>query len=354
METSTSRITAYGAVATALALCGDREIGELMDKAVPLGSGIGGRSASLEVAGTRVFAKRVPLTDLELRPENVRSTANVFGVPSSFHYGMGNPGFGAWRELATHVMTTNWVLTGRFPGFPLMYHWRVLPDTAQPPPDELADVEAVVAYWGGGQEVRDRIEARRRSSSSLVLFLEHFPHNLHDWLRAQVAAGEEAASLAYDLVERELEAAVSVMNAHGLLHFDAHYENVLTDGRHLYVADFGLALSSRFDLSPEEVRFFQRHLSYDRCYTRTHLVHWLTAELLGADRDERDALIREWALGEPPTGVPRAVAAVLSRHSPPAAVMSDFRRRLRDESRRTPYPDEEIRRLPGCDSSRFS
>lgn len=45
-----------------------------------------------------------------------------------------------------HTMTTNWVLGGEYQGFPLMYHWRVLPDTAALP-EELADVERVVAYW---------------------------------------------------------------------------------------------------------------------------------------------------------------------------------------------------------------
>ncbi|MFF2503082.1 hypothetical protein ACFVTY_06840 [Streptomyces sp. NPDC058067] len=49
------------------------------------------------------------------------------------------------------------------------------------------------------------------------------------------------------------------MNSRGLLHFDAHFQNILTDGRRLYFADFGLALSSRFDLSPSEAGFFERH-----------------------------------------------------------------------------------------------
>jgi hypothetical protein len=46
--------------------------------AAPLGSGVGGRSAELDINGTRVFVKRIPLTDTESRPENARSTANVF------------------------------------------------------------------------------------------------------------------------------------------------------------------------------------------------------------------------------------------------------------------------------------
>ncbi|MEU6710247.1 serine/threonine-protein kinase [Nonomuraea sp. NPDC046802] len=341
------RLMAYGAVSTSLSLRGDREVGELLDQATPLGSGIGGRSSLLEIEGTRVFVKRVPLTERELLPENVRSTANVFGLPAFMQYGIGtvcSPGFGCWRELATHVMTTDWVLSGQYPGFPLMYHWRVLPESAPALPEELADVDAVVAYWGGGQEMRERIEALRRSPASLVLFLEHFPHTLHEWLEARLRAGEEAANRACELVERELEAGVSFMNAHGLLHFDTHFKNILTDGRRLYFADFGLSTSSRFELSAEQAEFFDRHRTYDRTYTRTYLVNWLAYDLYpGADRH---ALIDAWAEGEPPTGVPRAAAAILARHSPLAALIGAFQRRFQNESRRTPYPLEELEGLP--------
>jgi hypothetical protein len=342
------RLTAYSAAATALALCSDRELSELVDAAVPIGSGIGGTSALLEVAGSRVFVKRVPLTDTERLPENVRSTANVFGLPAFCQYGVGDiggPGFGAWRELAAHTMTTNWVLADQCQGFPLMYHWRVLPDTTQSLPEELADVDRAVAYWGGGAEVRGRIEALQRSSASMALFLEYIPQNLHEWLGARMKAGDEAADRACALVERGLEAGVSFMNARGLLHFDAHFENILTDGRRLYFADYGLALSSRFELSRDDADFYERHRTYDRCYTVYYLVNWLVADLYGYGRDDREALVRACAEGERPTGIPDAATAILTRYSPLAATLADFLRRLRGGSRETPYPLPELHRV---------
>ncbi|HXL94155.1 MAG TPA: hypothetical protein VN969_34920 [Streptosporangiaceae bacterium] len=145
-----ARLTARSDVSTTLALYSDRALREVVEAAAPAGSGIGGRSALLEVAGTRVFVKRVPLTDLERQPENSRSTANMFALPGFFHYGIGSPGFGAWRELAVHAMTTNWMLAGNYEAFPQMYHWRILPDSQPSLPEELADVERAVAYWGGG------------------------------------------------------------------------------------------------------------------------------------------------------------------------------------------------------------
>ncbi|MFJ9586194.1 protein kinase family protein [Streptomyces acidicola] len=343
-----ARLAAHSAVSTSLAMCSDETLHDLVGAAVPLGSGIGGRSALLDVDGTPVFVKRVPLTDLERLPENVRSTANIFGLPDFCQYGIGEiggPGHGAWRELAVHTMTTNWVLANEDQQFPLMHHWRVLPDTAQPLPEELADVERAVTYWGGGPEVRRRIEALEQASASLTLFLEYIPQNLHEWLGEEIKAGDEAANRACSWVERALHAGTSFMNARALLHFDAHFENILTDGRRLYFTDYGLALSSRFDLSPEHARFFERHQTYDRCYTVWYLVSWLVTAFCGYGREDREALVRECARGARPAQLPAAAQAIVMRYAPLTVVISDFIRKLRHESRQTPYPLEEIRRI---------
>jgi hypothetical protein len=337
-----SRLRAYEVVSTGLALRSDRGLAELVDAAALLGSGIGGRSSLLEVSGTPVFVKRIPLTDLERLPEHVHSTANLFGLPTFCQYGIGAPGFGAWRELATHTMTTNWVLTGQYQGFPLTYHWRVLPDTPPALPEEFADVDRAVAYWGGGPEIRERIEGLRRSSASLTLFLEYIPQTLHDWFTEQVQADDETGDRACALVESELEAGTSFMNSRGLLHFDAHFENILTDGRRLYFADYGLAISSRFDLSRPERDFFALHGTYDRSYTLRHLVVWLVTALFGCKRPEREALIRAVAEGGRLPPAPPGATAIITRHAPLAAVVADFYAQLQNESRKTPYPAKAI------------
>jgi hypothetical protein len=347
-----ARLHAHSAVSTALALHSDHALRELVDAAAPIGAGIGGKSARLEIAGTPVFVKRVPLSDLERQPEHVRSTANLFDLPQFCHYGVGligGAGFGAWRELAVHVMTTNWVLAAEHEGFPLMYHWRVLSDTGLLPA-ELADIDRAVAYWDDRPQVRRRIEAVRDSSASIALFLEYIPQTLHQWLNVQMEAGAEAADRACAMVERELAAGTVFMNSRGLLHLDAHFENILTDGRRLYFGDYGLALCGGFDLSPAEVAFFDRNQSYDRGFTATYLVNWLLTALYGLRREDRAAravMVRAIAEGKPPEGIPEEVAAVLTRHAPIGAAMSAFMRAFQQESRSTPYPDEEIRRLLG-------
>ncbi|MFC3571928.1 protein kinase family protein [Streptomyces yaanensis] len=336
----TARLTAHSDIATALALTSDHDLAHLVASGTPLGVGIGGRSFLIEVDGRKVFVKRVPLTDAERLPENVRSTADPFRLPPSCHYGLGGPGFGAWRELAAHAMTTNWVLAGHCSGFPLLHHWRVLADTPQPLHEELADVEGVVAYWGGAPQVRDRIEALRTASASVTLFLEYVPHTLHDWLGAQLAAGDPDAACA--LAERQLKGAADFLQARGLLHFDAHFENVLTDGHRLYLADFGLTVSSRFRLAPEERDFVDRHHGYDHAYTAAYLVNWLVTALYGYGRQDRDAFVRACADGARPDGVPATAAGIITRYAPLAAVRADFSRRLQFESRRTPYPYEAL------------
>jgi len=342
-----ARVARYGDVSTALALLSDRRLGQLVDTAHAIGSGIGGSSALLDVGDVLVFVKRIPLTDRERHPRNVMSTANLFGLPTFCQYGLGGPGFGAWRELAANVMATTWVLTGQTEAFPLMYHWRILPGAA-PLADEHADIERVVAYWGGSSAVRQRLHALAQASASVVLFLEYIPQNLQDWLAKQLAAGQEAVTAACAMVQRRLRTDIAFMNTNGLLHFDAHFRNILTDGRRLYLGDLGLATSPRFDLSPDERDFLARNASHDASYAVTQLVNWLVTNIAGVAVPDtggpvdRNEYIRRCATGVQPAGVAAPASALISRYAPVATVMNDFYWNLFGESRATAYPADEI------------
>lgn len=112
--------------------------------------GIGGAVSVMDVDGVRVFVKTIPLADIEQQPENFRSTANIFSLPAYFQYGVGFAGLGAWRELAVHLMTTDWVLSSECLHFPLLYHWRVMPRavSSELSADQAKDVERQFASWG--------------------------------------------------------------------------------------------------------------------------------------------------------------------------------------------------------------
>lgn len=296
---------------------GDEELQALVGAGSLVRNGIGGTALTVHLDGVPLFMKKVPLTDVERRPENVFSTANHFGLPMYYQYGLGSAGFGVWRELAVHQQTTDWVVRGECASFPLMHHWRVLPGS--PPPLDPAAIEGLVEHWGGSVAIRDRIESISRATASVVLFLEYIPHTVNDWLSARLAS-DGASAIA--LVERCLADAVSFMNARGLLHFDAHFRNVLTDGSRLYFADFGLAMHSGFAMSAEEKAFYALHSGYDRCYTAANLVNWL--------RSAGD--------------LPDTAAAIVDRHATVAAVWNTFWRTLKTGDKTTRYPAEELLR----------
>ncbi|WP_328604917.1 hypothetical protein OG943_33460 [Amycolatopsis sp. NBC_00345] len=322
------RLARHATASTALSLLSDRQLAAVLDAAPVVSTGIGGTAVRLDVEGVPVFAKRVPLTDVERAPGNVRSTANVFELPVFYNYGLGSVGGGVWRELAVHVMATGWVLSGQCASFPLLHHWRELP-MARREPGDAAERERSVEFWDGSPAVRRRLEQLDGATSSIVLFCEYFPHDLHHWLPSHLGESER--------VERQLLEAVEFMNGQGLLHFDAHFGNVLTDGHQVYLADFGLALSDRFDLTDEERAFAKLNAGHDHAYVTTQLVNWLVTEVAGTtERADRVEYVRRAAAGG--ADLPEPVASVVARHAPTAVVLNEFYGSLYFESRETPFP----------------
>ena len=133
------------------------------------------------------------------------------------------------------------------------------------------------------------------------------------------------------------------MNSRGLLHFDAHFRNILTDGTHLYLTDFGLATCSSFELSKSELEFFETHRAYDRCYTVTHFVNWLSTKLFG--RENREVVLRDFANGKEIGELAPFIASILKRDARLVVLMNDFYRRFLTESRQAKYPALETERL---------
>jgi hypothetical protein len=236
-------------------------------------------------------------------------------------YGIGSTGFGGWRELAAHRITTGWVLAGRHAAFPLLHHWRVLPAGFAWPE---FDLEERVAYWGGAPSVRHRLTQLREAPARLVLFLEHIPRTVHDLLRADASAAVR--------VDARLRDAITFMNGAGLWHFDGHFNNVLTDGEQVYFADYGLALHEGFELSADERDWLREHSDYDLRYTTGHLATWLAEEFRGPS--SRTAVLR----GEAPFLGPPSAEALMRRYAQRALVTNTFFDTLVTGAKTTPYP----------------
>ena len=235
----------------ALSACDDDAFRSLVFASVPTWRAWGA-SHVLSVNGKAVFVKRVPLTDVELaRP---LSTRNLFRLPGYYSYGVGSAGFGVFRELATHEKATEWVLSGATPGFPLLYHDRVMRRLEPAPPFPMP-LEDYVTYWNSSKAVARYIQARQQATHEVWFVIEFVPHTLLDWITTNQERTEDAIVA--------LCQTVTFLRQHGIVHFDAHFGNVLTDGDRYYLADFGLALDEAFELTASERRFLDRHQYYD-------------------------------------------------------------------------------------------
>jgi hypothetical protein len=323
-----------------LASLGDVELAALVDTTPPGEVGVGGGYARLDIGGVPVFAKRVPLTDRELaRPY---CTANLFDLPLFCQYGIGSPGFGGWRELSANTLLTDAALTGNATRFPMLYHWRVLP--GRPPvPAEHADINATVKAMGASPAVRARLEELAAASHSLVLFFEYIPYPLLDWLLDDPIG--RASTL-----EQQLAEIVASLHGHQLLHMDGHFANLRTDGVTIYLTDFGLATSPRFDLSPVERDFAARNATHDAAYAAMCLVNWLVTTVCGVPVPAtggpvaRNQYIRRCVTSHVPADLPPVAAAILARHAPVAATMNSFYWNLFGGDLDIDYPADEVDR----------
>ncbi|MCC8249346.1 serine/threonine protein phosphatase [Saccharothrix luteola] len=305
-------------------------------------TGVGGGSAVLDVDGTPVFVKRIPLTDREFaRPH---STANLFDLPVFCQYGIRGPSFNAWRELAANRIVTDAVLAGETAAFPLLHHWRVLPGRA-PVAAEHADVDEVVAFMGGSTAVRARLDALAAATRSLVLFCEYVPHPVQPWLAEDPAGKAEA-------VERQFSEIVAFLRARELLHMDGHLGNMRTDGERIHLTDFGLVTSPRFELAAAEREFVRRNATHDAGYAAMRLVNWLVTDVCGVTvppggvPTARNEYVRRCAAGDIPGDVPPAVARILARHAPAAARLNAFYWRLFDGEFHVEYPEPHDEPIP--------
>ncbi len=429
-----SRITTYHTIAPKLESLCNQDLLDLLEKSAAIHSGMGGTSVLLNIDGINIFVKKVPITDVEILPENFMSTKNIFELPPYYQYGIGSAGFGAWRELSAHIMSTDWVLRKDCPNFPLMYHWRILPDSTlktlptsvegysirlmyqyptadslklikqgelgifcegdklyckvhnkekmqiiradstniqcidtgsfdkiiktmqeeqrQQPQEKINSMaeaenmavlefaslhgyipeklERLVEYWGGSSVIRARLEAREKASANLVLFLEYIPETLQQWLDRQFIKGRITDS-AITMVESDLKVITSFINNRGLLHFDADFKNILTDGHCLYLTDFGLAASSIFKLSETEIKFIEAHRNYDQRYIAAMWVNWIGTTIFG--KKNIKAKLHEYIAGKGEELVPLLATAIIIRDAQHWIAMNMFFKNLKNEIR---------------------
>ena len=297
--------------------------------------GFGGRTTQLVVGDERVFCKLIPLTSLESLPANYKSTKNLFDLPFYYQYGIGSVGFGAWRELASHALASDWVIHGKHDQFPLMHHWRVVQLTGSKIVDSEADDYLTHPAARGQDEssIRERLLALRGATRQIAVFTEHFPKTLSEWMLEVLQSDNSSAHTAVLFVEEWSSQAFEFMRSSNFVHFDAHFDNVLTDGTRLYFADFGLAVHKSFALSAQERKFLNNHAYYDPARFASSLVHTLCRAIPG---------VKGWQqkLAEPDRythSLPLAALASLKTYAPMAKYMASFAQDLMNTNRHATF-----------------
>jgi hypothetical protein len=320
MNKLATRHKIYNSISSALACMSDGQLEQAISDGKALHKDIGGESLQIEIDNISIFVKKIPVTDLELQSDNYMSTSNIFNLPMCYQYGIGSAGLGVWRELAAHIMTSNWVLSRKIPNFPIMYHWRVLKDID----NNLMSYEEQIAfdkdssYWENNQEINLRLKAKALSSHYIYLFLEFIPSNLYDWLNQQLSCDEDVAIRAIKLIEGQMKETNDFMSSKKFLHMDAHLKNILTDGEQLYYSDFGLALSNEFTLSDIEKKFMQDNASYDYASGSINLLHCIIANLYGKKATLKDFHENRLQLLE------GKIDAIIHKYMPISLIMEKF------------------------------
>ena len=157
---------------------------------------------------------------------------------------------------------------------------------------------------------------------------------------AQLAEGTNEELIPF--IQRELTEISRFLKTQNFLHFDAHFENILTDGTSLYFSDFVLSLSLTFDLSKSEIEFFKKHINYDQCCVAVNLLHCIIVNTSG--KDKWPLLIQE-ALKSKKGILSKPLQAIIKRYGQIALVMDEFYERLQKVDKHALYPREHLEYL---------
>jgi serine/threonine protein kinase len=131
---------------------------------------------------------------------------------------------------------------------------------------------------------------RANAQYELVLFLEYIPYVLETWLR------ENPNKLQQPL--HDLCRALAFLETKGIIHFDAHFRNILTDGEQIYLTDFGLALDKSFALTEGEEIFFNQNTLYDYGEVLRNLGHLIRAPYDSCSQNDKHRIMEKYGIKE--------------------------------------------------------
>jgi hypothetical protein len=95
----------------------------------------------------------------------------------------------------------------------------------------------------------------------------------------------------------------------------------ITDGKKLYLTDFGLALSSMFMLSEIEINFFKLHQTYDNACASMNSLHSIISNLFS--RENWITKLQEYLQGKLDI-TSLQIATIIKKHAGVAMIMDEF------------------------------
>jgi serine/threonine protein kinase len=209
-----------------------------------------------KISGYDVFMKKIPLTTLEYN--NMFDTSNLYNLPTFYNYPIGSAGINCFRELTMHIKTTNWVLEGKIKHFIMMYHYRIIKKENHIIDDIQKENinKKVETKWNGNKNIKKYLIERLNAPYEIIVVMEYFPITLNEWLKQDITNVYSYKKQIYPLL--------NFLQEQHVIHFDSHSKNfVVSKEGIIYMIDFGLVLDLEFNLTKEEIKFFNKNTMFD-------------------------------------------------------------------------------------------
>ncbi|MCC5641952.1 hypothetical protein LC607_03030 [Nostoc sp. CHAB 5824] len=171
-----------------------------------------------------------------------------------------------------------------------MYHYRIIPLDGRRADVDMERLKGYVEYWGNSANAGNYMLDRANANYELVLFLEYIPHVLETWLQ------ENPNKLQKPL--DDLRTTINFLKAKGIIHFDAHFRNILTDGKRTYLTDFGLVLDKSFTLTKDEESFFKQNIFYDYGEVLRNLGHLIQSSYDLCSKNDKRTIMEKYGIKE--------------------------------------------------------
>ena len=171
-----------------------------------------------------------------------------------------------------------------------MYHYRIIPFCGQPMDVDKKRLKSFVAYWGDSANIGNYMLDRATANHELILCLEYIPHVLETCLLSHPNKLQKF----FD----NLLTTLAFLRKKGIIHFDAHFRNVLTDGEQIYLTDFGLALDQSFTLTQDEKSFFEQNTVYDYGEVLRNLGHLIRSPYGSCSQNDRRKIMETYGINE--------------------------------------------------------